>query len=51
MLSEDPNPTDETIISAMEGLLFLFAIGLRMIKAIQKGAKEVRKDEETYLSP
>jgi isoquinoline 1-oxidoreductase alpha subunit len=43
LLLEDPNPTDEKIMNAMEGLLCRCGTYPRIIKAIKRAAKEVKK--------
>jgi isoquinoline 1-oxidoreductase alpha subunit len=43
LLVEDPNPSDEKIMKAMEGVLCRCGTYPRIIKAIKRAAKEVRK--------
>jgi isoquinoline 1-oxidoreductase alpha subunit len=42
LLVEDPNPSDEKIMKAMEGVLCRCGTYPRIIKAIKRAAKEVR---------
>ena len=43
LLVEDPNPSDEKIMKGMEGVLCRCGTYPRIIKAIKRAAKEVRK--------
>ena len=43
LLMEDPNPTDEKIRNAMEGVLCRCGTYPRILKAIKRAAKEVNK--------
>jgi isoquinoline 1-oxidoreductase subunit alpha len=43
LLVEDPNPSDEKIMKAMEGVLCRCGTYPRIIKAIKRAAKEVRR--------
>jgi isoquinoline 1-oxidoreductase alpha subunit len=43
LLVEDPNPSDEKIMKAMDGVLCRCGTYPRIIKAIKRAAKEVRK--------
>ena len=43
LLQEDPNPTDEKIISAMKGVLCRCGTYPRIIRAIKRAAKEVKR--------
>jgi len=43
LLVEDPNPSDEKIMKAMEGVLCRCGTYPRIMKAIRRAAKEVKK--------
>jgi isoquinoline 1-oxidoreductase subunit alpha len=43
LLVEDPNPSDEKIMKAMEGVLCRCGTYPRILKAIRRAAKEVKK--------
>jgi isoquinoline 1-oxidoreductase alpha subunit len=43
LLQEDPNPTDEKIISTMKGVLCRCGTYPRIIRAIKRAAKEVKR--------
>jgi len=43
LLVEDPNPSDEKIMKAMDGVLCRCGTYPRIIKAIKRAAKEVRR--------
>ena len=43
LLLEDPNPSDEKIMEAMEGVLCRCGTYPRIMKAIRRAAKEVKK--------
>jgi isoquinoline 1-oxidoreductase alpha subunit len=43
LLSEEPNPTDEKIMEAMQGVLCRCGTYPRIVKAIKRAAKEVKR--------